>query len=402
MPVTPRLLAKSNAAVSFGTNDIPVFPIQQAYTSTIRNAYPSASLTEAWGDYTVNFIRSQGHQPENTLFALGICSDDVDAFTANGNIGQFPKSMQSFLGPFQSGGLAGYPFVGSVGLGAFASHITDTGGLFISSTPHIGVTSDGQIGRQYRRGQASVTASSNCGAVHGAVGLVSSDPLPPTQSNAPYNNENYELWRLSNILYPYSSSFSGTEGKNIFTASAYISEAGIDYIRNNSSSYHDAATGSNVFLLGGVFVNTDDSYQSYIDVKYFYKYSATGSGSWEDLSATYRSGLYALPDNAVRTVSVYSQELDFSSPLDYVSLRIKYEDLNSDSSGNLVSEYTNVTVYNIDQLVNLFNAEADFNQYGTYSKSDRNNKLVLTMTDLTKYNLLEGGTALISLQVFED
>jgi len=400
MPVTSRLLAKSNAAVSFGTNDIPEFPIQQAYTSTVRNSYPSASLVEAWGDYTVNFLRNQGHQPENTLFALGICSDDVDAFTVDGNLGQFPKSMQSFLGPFMSGGLAGYPFVGSIGFGAFASHITDTGGLFISSTPHIGITSDGQIGRQYRRGQASVTASTNCGAVHGAVGLVSSDPAAPTQSNAPYNNENYELWRLSNILYPYSSSFSGTEGKNIFTASAHISEAGVDYIRNNSSSYHDAATGSNVFLLGGVFINADDRYQSYIDVKYFYKYSATGSGAWEDLSATYRSGLYALPDNSVRNVTAYSQELTF--PISAVSLDIDYENLNTSSSGTLVTEITSTQVFNIDQLVSLFNADADFNQYGVYSKADRNNKLALTMTDLAKSTLLISGSSLISLNVFAD
>ena len=114
----------------------------------------------------------------------------------------------------------------------------------------------------------------------------------------------------------------------------------------------------------------------------------------------YSDGLYALPDNSIRTVSVYSQELTF--PIDNTSLNIRYEDLNSNSSGNLVTQYTSTTVDNIDQLVTLFNDNVDFNQYGTYSKADRNNKLVLTMTDLTKHNLLEGGTGLISLNVFND
>jgi hypothetical protein len=401
MPITSRLLAKSNSAISFGAFvPPPEFPIQQTYTSTVRNAYPSASLVEAWGEYTANFIAEKGYQPGNTLYALGICADDVDAFTVNGNIGQFPKSMQSFLGPFMSGGLAGYPFVGSIGLGAFASHITDTGTLFISSTPHIGITVDGQIGRQYRRGQASTTASTNCGAVHGAVGLVSSDPLPPTQSNVPYNNENYELWKLADIIYPNSSSFNGSEGKNILKATSYIKDAGFGYILDNSSSFHDAAAGKDVFVLGGTFINTDDGNESYIDVNYFYKYPAINGGTWEDLSDEYRDGLYALPNNSVRVVRVYSQELSF--PINNTSLNIKYEDLVYNSSGILVTEYTSDTVNNIDQLVDLFNNNVDFNQYGVYSKSDRNNKLVLTLTDSTKDNLLESNIGLVYLQVFND
>ena len=391
MPITPRLLAKANAAISFGApTSTPEFPIQQAYTATVRNTYPSASLVEVWGEYTANYITSQGYQPNNTLYALGICSDDVDAFTVNGNIGQFPKSMNVFLGPFMAGGLAGYPFVGSVGLNAFASHITDTGTLFISSTPHIGVTVDGQFGRQYRRGQSSVTASTNCGAVHGAVGLVTSDPLPPTQSNAPYNNENYELWKLADIIYSYSASFSGSEGQNIALATSYIRDAGFDYIYNNSSSYHDAATGSDVFVLGGTFINTDDGYQSYIDVSYFLKYTAIGAGSWTDLTNEYRDGLLALPDNQSIKTRAYSQELTF--PYTYTSLRIR-------SNGVVqATEYTSETVNNLDELIDLFNNNVDFNQYGTYSISDRNNKLTLTILDDSPL----GGVPVITLEVFND
>jgi hypothetical protein len=397
MPITSRLLAKANSAISFGAGDPPPeFPIQQSYTATVRNTYPSASLVEAWGEYTSNFIAERGYQPSNTLYALGICSDDVDAFTVNGNIGQFPKSMQSFLGPFMSGGLAGYPFVGSIGLGAFASHITDTGTLFISSTPHIGITSDGQVGRQYRRGQSSVTASTNCGAVHGAVGLVTSDPLPPTQSNVPYNNENYELWKLADIIYPNSASLNLSEGQNIALATYFIKNSAFDYIYNNSSSYHSAATGSDVFVLGGTFINTDDGYQSYIDVTHFFKYTAIGAGSWTDLTTEYCDGLFALPSNSLRVSRAYSQELEF--PYTYTSLHIRLAGNNS----NIVSSYTTETVNNIDELITLFNNDGDFNQYGVYSKSDRNNKLVLTIQDSVKSTLLEGGEAPLVLYVFND
>ena len=272
----------------------PATPPQPDYTGTVRVSYPNATLVNTWGSYTTEFVNGQGSVPSNTLYAVGICSDDVDANYTNGNIGQFPSTITSFLGPFYSGGLAGYPFVGSVGFGAFASHITDSGSLFITSTPHIGITSDGQVGYQFRRGQSSLIPSTNCGAVHGAVGLVRSDPAAPTQSNAPYNNGNYELWQLASIIYPFSSSLSGSTSQNVAYATSLISSASFAYIYANSGSWHAAATGSSVFVLGGTFINTDDGYQAYIDVNQFWRYNAVGAtGSWTNLTTTYVNGLLA-------------------------------------------------------------------------------------------------------------
>ena len=262
-------------------------PIQPEYTATVKLTYPDAVLVEDWGSYTANFIADQGYNANNVLYALGICSDDADAFTVDGNLGQYPTSMNSFLGPFMAGGLAGYPFVGSVGFGAFASHITDTGALFISCTPHIGITVDGEVGYQNRKGQTSI--SSNCGAVHGAVGLVTSDPNPPDIENAPYNNENYELWRLADIIYPQSASFNGTTSQNVAAATSIIRNAGFDYIYNNSGSFASALQDRPLFAIGGTFINTDYGYQAYIEVNQFWKY--TNISGWEDLTTTYLTGL---------------------------------------------------------------------------------------------------------------
>ena len=276
----------------------PTGPAQPEYTAIVRETYPSASLSNDWGSYTTAFITSQGYQPNNTLYAVGICSDDVDAYSVAGNIGQFPTTMNPFLGPFYCGGLAGYPFVGSVGLNAFASHITYviTGSLFITTTPHIGITADGQVGYQYRKGQDPYPAapSSNCGAVHGAVGWIlnSSGGNPPDINDAPFNNGNYEFWELTNIVFPFSSSLSGSLSENVTYATSLIRSASFAYVFANSASYHDAATGSNVFLLGGTFINTDDGYQAYTEVNQFWKYTAIGTGSWTDLTTTYCDGLF--------------------------------------------------------------------------------------------------------------
>jgi len=272
-------------------------PSQSAYTTTVRGIYPSASLVETWGTYTVNYIKQKsGFDPYQVLYAVGICADDVDAFTVNGNLGQFPVAMNSFLGPFMAGGLAGYPFVGSIGFGAFASHITDTGSLLISCTPHIGVTEDGDAGYQYRKGQEAnlinLTPSTNCGAVHGAVGLVTSDPNPPVITNAPYDNENYELWKLADIIYPYSASFSGSISENIIAATSIIRDAGWQYVYNNSSSFYSALAGRTMYAIGGTFINTDYGFEGYIEINQFQAYNST-TDSWTDYTQDYKDGLFA-------------------------------------------------------------------------------------------------------------
>ena len=272
-------------------------PSQSAYTTTVRGIYPSASLVETWGTYTINYIKQKsGFDPYQVLYAVGICADDVDAFTVNGNLGQFPVAMNSFLGPFMAGGLAGYPFVGSIGFGAFASHITDTGSLLMSCTPHIGVTEDGDAGYQYRKGQEAnlinLTPSTNYGAVHGAVGLVTSDPNPPDITNAPYDNENYELWKLADIIYPYSASFSGSISENIVAATSIIREAGWQYVYNNSSSFYSALAGRTMYAIGGTFINTDYGFEGYIEINQFQAYNST-TDSWIDYTQDYKDGLFA-------------------------------------------------------------------------------------------------------------
>lgn len=288
-PVGTVILSVNNGQLTLTDNNVN--PNQPAYTPVVRSLYPSASLAETWGTYTVNYLKQKsGYNPSEILYALGICSDDVDAFTATGNLGQYPLSMQSLLGPFYCGGLAGYPFVGSVGFGAFASHITDTGSLFISCTPHIGITLTGSAGYQFRKGQAAI--STNCGAVHGAVGLVTSDPLPPTQSNSPYNNENYELWRLADILYPYSASFSGSVSENVMAATSIIRDAGWQYIYNNSGSFASALGARKMYAIGGIFINPDYGYEGYVDINQFQEYNPV-TNSWNDLTEDYKNGLFA-------------------------------------------------------------------------------------------------------------
>jgi hypothetical protein len=268
-------------------------PAQSAYTETVQYTYPNAVFAETWGTYTTGFIASQGYSSDNIIYAEGICSDDVDGptFTGINNIGEFPESMNTFLGPFMSGGLAGYPFVGSVGLGAWASHVTNTGTLFISSMPHIGITEDGDVGYMYRRGQGTYL-SNTCGAVAGAIGWVTSFNDAPVYTGFT-DGGNYEFFVLTDILWPYKSTLTGmTYGEQMKFATDAIRDAAEQFIIANLPASVTAQTSNDVYFCNGIFINTDDGSEAYVDINRFKRYN-TSANTWTDLTSIYLSGLTA-------------------------------------------------------------------------------------------------------------
>ena len=285
---------------------------QSAYTETVRTVtvdggvqpFSGAVLSEVWGTYTTEFITNDGIPSTDIVLAEGICSDDVDAAYLPGNIGGWPTSINSFLGPFMSGGLAGYPFVGSVGFGAFASHVaTELGGtLFVTSMPHIGVTEDGRSGRMLRRGKANSLTDNTCGAVAGAINQVVNElSSAPSQDNAPFNNENYSFWKLTDILWPHKATLSGFTGtseeiynKQMIYATETIRDSAYDYIIANLPAATEANTENDVYFLSGIFINSDVSsgttqFESYVVVDKVMKY--VFDDQWYDITEDYLSGL---------------------------------------------------------------------------------------------------------------
>jgi hypothetical protein len=285
---------------------------QDAYTSTVRGVtvdggsqpFSGAVLSEVWGTYTTQYITDEGTLSTDIVLAEGICSDDVDAAYLPGNIGGWPTSINSFLGPFMSGGLAGYPFVGSVGFGAFASHVATTldGTLFVTSMPHIGVTEDGRSGRMLRRGKADSINDNTCGAVAGAIDqVVNQLSSAPNQNNAPFNNENYSFWKLTDILWPFKSTLSGFTGtdeeiynKQMIFATETIRDSAYDYIIANLPAATTGNTTNDVYFLSGIFINSDVStgttqFESYVVVDKVMKY--VWDDQWYDITVDYMAGL---------------------------------------------------------------------------------------------------------------
>lgn len=108
-------------------------------------------------------VTARGYTPDNTLYAQSICPDEINH--ANGDV---PHLFSSFFEEcFHLGGLAGIPFTGKTGFGAFSHHVPDEGHCFILMAPHVGVSASHKLGSYTRLGQHGKEGAA-CGAAVGA------------------------------------------------------------------------------------------------------------------------------------------------------------------------------------------------------------------------------------------
>lgn len=261
------------------------------YDTTVRITYPNAVLAQRFGIAAKKFIQSKGYSPNNIVLSDSICSDDVDGpiYIDINNIGQTPASQNQFLGAFMSGGLAGYPHTGILGIQAWGSHITSTtnGGLFMINMPHIGISRAGNVGRIHRRGKTSAESltDNTCGAVATAVAWVAANGSTPVVGNFPNNYQNYTL---CSILFPFKTALAAlaTYGEKMVFATEKIRLSGNTFL-TGASGIVDTNVGTNVdvFYCTGIFINTDDTFNAYVNVIEFKKYNSVGG--WVDLTTEF-------------------------------------------------------------------------------------------------------------------
>jgi hypothetical protein len=107
-----------------------------------------------------------GMAKDNTLFGHSVCPDEI-----NHEDGDITDCLRDhFNGQFSLGGLAGIPFSGKTGFAAYASHVPDSGNIFVLFAPHVAISEEGKIGHYHRRGQKELTTA--CGAAIGAYNAV--------------------------------------------------------------------------------------------------------------------------------------------------------------------------------------------------------------------------------------
>lgn len=262
-----------------------------SYTNTVKVIYSNAVSAQVFGEYTKKFLKNLGYPANNMVTSISACADDLNgpSFIDVDNIGQSSLSMNEYLGPFYSGGLAGYPHTGITGLAAFASHVTNTGALFVINMPHIGISQSGVVGQSLRRGQTTLNTS--CGAVSAAISWVLANSSAPTFPSTPFPDNDYQQFYLTNILFSTKAALAAlsTTADRMVAATETIRAAAETFLTGSTGIQAIAGNTKDVFFCSGTFVNVDDRYEAYINVNTFKKW--TVAAGWVDLTTTFKAGL---------------------------------------------------------------------------------------------------------------
>ena len=283
----------------------------QHYLDVVQTTYPDAVLAQHLATRLQLFLSDRGVKTSDTVLNLTVCSDDVNAseFADINNIGQNPPALNSYLGPFMGGGLAGYPHTGALALQAWQSHATTMtptdGPLLLINMPHIGVTqqadlvtANDNVGRMLRRGKTSATSDNTCGAVVTAANWVmtnGSGGSAPTRGAGVFA-DNDQYYTLANILYtnratlcsaPYNFVLDPTKySAGVKLATEYIRAASFTDLKN---TLIPVLTGQkDLYFLSGTFINVDDGYAPSIN---FNELWLRNSGTWTDLTTDFRNTL---------------------------------------------------------------------------------------------------------------
>jgi len=109
-------------------------------------------------------LKGLGFTDDNTIFTDCSCPDEINHDDPCEDISSLFSKRWGEVFPLS--GLAGLPFTGKTGWGAFSSHCPKDGHICILFAPHVGVDAEGNVGKVVRDGHE--TASSACGAAIGA------------------------------------------------------------------------------------------------------------------------------------------------------------------------------------------------------------------------------------------
>eukprot|EP00756_Hemistasia_phaeocysticola_P025749 Hpha_TRINITY_DN16022_c3_g1::TRINITY_DN16022_c3_g1_i1::g.118659::m.118659 len=121
--------------------------------------FPTAQRNKVVDEAVARTLAARGYLQKNTLLAHATCPDEVNY---DDDADLVPLMHRRWGEKFTLGGLAGMPFCGQTGWGAFAAHLPRDGRILLVFAPHTGVNADGEVGKLRRDGQDQ--DSTCCGA----------------------------------------------------------------------------------------------------------------------------------------------------------------------------------------------------------------------------------------------
>lgn len=217
-----------------------------------------STMSEAAHNAVLEIAGSEGIEMNRIIIATSFCFDELNHQPAKMNL---PSSQGTFI----MGGLAGYPFVGEIGLTAFSDHIPDGGAALFIFGSHIGISRTGEVGRVKRVGQHRHT--NTCGALMMVQQHVLSTSIHHIDS-ADYSEFQPEFLALR--LLPKAEEIRNADVPILKTTHLVYDEIEkemLGLIRNHPTFLSKYP----VYILGGIVINTDETLPNYFSRMVFRK-----------------------------------------------------------------------------------------------------------------------------------
>jgi len=220
----------------------------------INSLFPGASPYEdVLDEYCRQMTDKYGVVLEETISAYSLCPDEL-------NNPVVEKIRELFGHTFSLGGISGYPFTGATGFNAFGDHIPDDGNAFILYGPHMGINGE-RNGYVHRPGQERDTLS--CGAALGAYQQL----VDAGGANPELNHSDYQQWRIKQMFLPRMSEISSlTPELNLIDI---VAEESRTFVLEQAARIKKQFKAKQMYLLGGVVLNTPLTMPDYIQVRSF-------------------------------------------------------------------------------------------------------------------------------------
>jgi hypothetical protein len=233
----------------------------------VREFFPKALSSSDFILSTFKAMTEYNLSPDKIMLAHSICSDDVNAI-------EYPEEGRQMLGPFNLGGLNGYPFTGLTGMGAFSHHVPDEGAAMVFYAPHIGISGSGEPGKIIRVGQNE--ESSCCGATILALSRLKNNLITPGEKP----EDDYQQHALQEFLL---------EEKERILSSEYPVKEATEVIFENSGRMIDhlveqtSFAGKYLFVIGAIIINTDRENGSFVELRRFEEWDIKTRKKLKDL-----------------------------------------------------------------------------------------------------------------------
>jgi hypothetical protein len=223
------------------------------FDKIVKSHFPEALSNKELETRVAQVLADKGFTGANTLLATSLCCDELARRLED-------DFVEVFGNNFNLGGLSGFPFAGNTGFGAMAAHIPDDGYCLIIYGPHVGVSSDGTIGKVERNGIKLVDTC--CGSAVAASNYV----LGITAGGAPVTTKirkytDFQQNAVQELILPHGKRLA--DAKNRMLELPYALYDSQDLLMGQIVNKGAAGTKKGVALLGGVQINTGPTTDDY-------------------------------------------------------------------------------------------------------------------------------------------